>query len=118
MSEIITQNRIVQDSTVNASFAEQFIEHVTEPGETQPGHVERRRAGRNNDVSPGLIALMRKPTTEARIRVLLYDAPNFVLATAPTHRRSPYHTVRMVIAVAASSLAWAAAFKGMMILWG
>lgn len=107
MSDIITQDH-------TATLAEPVIQ----PGQAWPDHLERRRPGRNNDVSPELIALMRKPTPEARLRVMLYDAPNFVLPQASTHRRSPYHAIRMTVAVASCSLVWALAFRGMMLLWG
>lgn len=114
MSDIITQDRTVTHRIATATRVAPVIEHDEAPS----GFVERRRPGRSDDVSPELIALMRKPTTEARLRVMLYDAPNFVLPQAPAHRRSPYHAVRMTVAVASCSLVWAAAFRGMMLLWG
>lgn len=114
MSNIATQDRIITHRIATATQAAPVIEHEQAPS----GFVERRRPGRSNDVSPELVALMRKPTTEARLRVMLYDAPNFVLPQATGHRRSPYHAVRMTVAVASCSLVWAAAFRSMMLLWG
>lgn len=107
MSDIITP-----DSTVTLAGP------VIQPGDAWTTQLERRRPGRNDNVSPELVALMRKPTTEARLRVMLYDAPNFVLPQASGHRRSPYHAIRMTMAVAACGLGWAMAFRGMMLLWG
>ena len=92
---------------------------VVQPGEAWPAHLERRRPGRNDDASPELIALMRKPTAEARLRVMLYDAPNFVLPDADAVRgRNRHHAMHLAAAIAACSLVWAAVFRGMMMLWG
>lgn len=93
---------------------------AAQPGEAWPTHLERRRPGRRDDTSPELVALMRKPTAEARLRVMLYDAPNFVLPgpDASRGRINPWHAVRMAGAVAGCSLVWAAAFHAMMLLWG
>lgn len=107
MSDIITQ-----DSTAI------LAEPVIQPGDAWLTDLERRRPDRNDNASTELVALMRKPTTEARLRIMLYDAPNFVLPQASSHRRNPYHTIRMMVAVATCSLVWALAFRGMMLLWG
>ena len=111
MSDTITHDVAIQRAPTQGDV-------VPQSGDAWPTHLERRRPGRNNDASPELIALMRKPTAEARLQVLLYDAPNFVLPDSTRGRSAPFHTVRMTLAFAACALVWAVAFRGMMLLWG
>ena len=84
-----------------------------------PGGVERRRPGRMDDANPELIALMRKPSHAARLRVAMYDAPGFLLPQQ--HKRPPVTgrgVLHMMVAMTACSGACAAAFKTMLVLWG
>ena len=90
----------------------------TAAGATWP-QQDRRRPGRMSNPSPELIALMRKPTAEARRRVALYDAPNFVLQQQESSRRGkPVKMLHVVGALAISGGAFGGAFSAMMVLWG
>ena len=89
------------------------------PEDAWPADLDRRRPGRSDDVSPELIALMRKPTAEARLKVMLYDAPHFVLPEPERGRvHAPGHTLHVTLAFIACTVVWAVAFRGMMMLWG
>ena len=80
---------------------------------------ERRRPGRIANASPELIALMRKPTPAARMRVALYDAPGFLLPEAPRARPADRRSLaRCAVAMAACSVLCTAAFQGMIAVWG
>lgn len=100
-----------------SDVAERTILSVTQG---RPAETERRRPGRVNDLSPALIALMRQPTPEARRAVALYDAPNFVLPDAPAGHATitSRQVFRLLAATGACAVVWAAAFRGMMMLWG
>lgn len=89
------------------------------PVRAPPATGERRRPGRMENVTPELIALMRKPDQAARMRVALYDAPGFLLPVQ--HRRPPMsgRTLgHMAIAFSACSGVCAVAFHTMLTLWG
>lgn len=81
---------------------------------------ERRRPGRAANASPALVELMRRPTSaSARARVALYDAPGFMpSADAARSAREPGFALRVGVAVLASGIAWAVAFKAMCVVWG
>ena len=92
---------------------------VPQPMQSAPATGERRRPGRVADVSPELIALMRKPTNVARMKVAMYDAPGFLLPTQ--HRRPPASgrsLAHATIAFTACSVAAGAALQAMLAVWG
>ena len=82
--------------------------------------TDRRRAGRMHNPSPELIALMRKPTLQAKARVALYDAPNFILPSAEPRfsAPNPWHMARMVGAATICVTGWASALALMVAYWG
>ena len=88
------------------------IEHDASqaPREYRPGLADRRRPGRADNVSPELIALMRKPSSAARMRVALYDAPGFLLPPAPARRPSRLGFGRAAMAVTTCAALSAGAF--------
>ena len=90
---------------------------LTRPIAATTGFVERRRPGRIENASPELIALMRKPTHADRIRVALYDAPNFI-PPAEIPRSDQRIFGRVLLAMVACSAGCTAAFKAMVMLWG
>ena len=84
-----------------------------------PEQQERRRPGRIDNASPKLIAIMRKPVSAtSRVQVALYDAPGFLLASAPVRRPAQRNYAAGAAAFVASGALWAVMFKMMVWAWG
>lgn len=91
---------------------------VTGRTHVPPASGERRRPGRIENASPELIALMRKPSNAARVRVALYDAPGFLLPAQTRRPRDRRLLLRTVVAFTFCSAMSGAALHTMLTLWG
>lgn len=109
-------NTLIRPTAMTTGFQPDLPQDV--PERVAPVWQDRRRPGRAENVSPELIALMRRPTsTTGRVKVALYDAPGFLIPVSARPPR-PGRTKAVMLAIIGSSLGWAAVFNAMMWAWG
>jgi hypothetical protein len=83
------------------------------------GPPDRRRAGRPEVANPQLIKLLRNPVSRSgRLRVAMYDAPGFLLPTAPHGPPTRPGVARTALALVACSTMSLVLFKAMLMYWG
>lgn len=79
-----------------------------------PPHLERRRPGRNPDVRPELIPLLRDPGQQGRLLLDQFDAAG----PGKARRQTDGHVVGLVAAVMSCVIGWSVAVLLMVLLWG
>ncbi|MGI4950606.1 MAG: hypothetical protein ACRYGM_02275 [Janthinobacterium lividum] len=95
------------------------LTRATETTDAKLGFKDRRRAGRIENATPELIALMRKPSADAIEDVALYDAAGIAQSAADDHMTTiKFGQVAYCLgAVGICAAGWFFALQALAALW-